>query len=106
MTVTSSSFPPSVIDNYFGTINAINISGYKKLYADVSMINDASGYLYLGINDTRTEAHYKNQGYGKNSRSIVELDISNISGNYYINPRVAARSDYRAVVTVYKVWLE
>lgn len=106
MTVTSSSFATGVRMNYFSTINAINLSGYKKLYADISMINGASGYFYLGINDSRTEVHYKSTGYGDNSRSIVTLDISNISGNYYINPYVAARRDYQAVVTVYKVWLE
>ena len=107
MDLSATEAPNSVTSYYFGTVNGIKTKGYKTLYADVSMVNGASGYFGVGLSGVRTEAFLVSTSKGDNTRSTVSVDISAYQGDgYYLEMFVARRRDYQAVVTVYNVWLE
>ena len=107
MDLSATEAPGSVTPYYFSTVNGINTKGYKTLYADVSMVNGSDGYFLLGLSGAKTEAFLVATGKGDNTRSTVSVNISAYQGaGFYPEMCVRRRSDFRCVVSVYKIWLE
>ena len=107
MDLTATEAPGSVTGYYFSTVNGINTKGYKTLYADVSMVNGATGYFVLGLSGVKTEGFLVSTSKGDNTRSTVSVNISAYQGTgFYPEMCVHRRSDYQCVVSVYNVWLE
>ena len=107
MDLSATEAPSSVKGYYFSTVNGINTKGYKTLYADVSMVNGASGYFVLGLSGVKTEEFLFSTSKGDNTLSTISVNISAYQGaGFYPEMCVHRRSDYQCVVSVYNVWLE
>lgn len=97
----------------FETNNLINVSNIKTLYVDwenLVGINDASSAVLYLANQKATYSTVSEVSVMKNfSRTVSTLDVSQLTGDYYIGVRafdVSASSNNPVDLNVYRVWGE
>jgi hypothetical protein len=98
------------------TNNAVNLDGFTKLIFDMQtdMVANQGAYAWVGVSakkftrgpESSTISKSNSAAYTELSatnRDRVVVDISDLSGNYYV---FAASDGMKIETTVYNVWLE
>lgn len=86
------------------TINKIDLTPYSKLVMNCDL-NIAGGAAALAISDDNSAFDASSTAWDV-KRSIFEVDISNITGSYYVYVSVAAYDNTTKSVTVYSLYAE
>ncbi len=88
-----------------GIQKAIDLTKYSKLYIYIKDYTISSGYgAYLNIKNEKTWVNGENGLLHLTSFGVMEADISNYNGLYYIF--VYAHNNANRTATIEKIWLE
>lgn len=89
-----------------GSINKINVDNFNKLYLNLNAViqNGNGGFVWLLNNksDERLTKAVKTYQMSAGGNQTIEIDISSITGDYYI--AIDAHTTSREI-TVYQAWL-
>lgn len=86
-----------------GTVNTVNLSPYKKLYVDCVSTTATNARIYVAGAKANFSGSLIAQGSISTTRSTVAINVSGITGSYYI---IFTASSNNATTTVYNAWLE
>ena len=88
-----------------GTMNAIDLTEYSKIYISVTSCNVHSGYAPLfEIREDKNIVDHHNAFTKLNTTGVLEGDISNYNGLYYLMAYSYGTGARNA--TIDKIWLE
>lgn len=95
-------------EGMLGTINAVDLTGYTKLKAEVNIISTYQSYNTLALT-VRSGKNWSDATYGSDSSNVLgnqtyEIDVSDVNEPVYITVHVGGVSSYKGYV--YKIWLE
>lgn len=92
----------------FGTSNQIDFTGYSKLKVDwYRRIGNLHPSIFVSTTKNTNWSKYVGGGNTPTTRSISELDVSDISGNYYVFAVVQKEyEDSARSGAIYQIWLE
>lgn len=78
----------STSDNYrMGSLwieESIDLTKYGKLYLDVKSFTPSNNVAYIGVTDKKQNGFTKIANVSFNSAGLVALDISSLTGEYYV----------------------
>jgi hypothetical protein len=103
-------FPAVVM---ISTQNKMDLTNRKKVYADVkTTVGNTSDSFYFDLivsNSTSGDRADKVKAttiYGQFERRIVELDVSDLTGSYYLKVGGYSWTDYPITISLYGMYLE
>ena len=114
-TGTTGSSSPREKSVYACAVNLINLSNYSKLYITVeNVVYTDRANITLCVNTVKHTASSAIWGSGVASKQMTTngthtVDISSLTGNYYIYVDLYASADYtsaKASCNIVKIWLE
>ena len=96
---------------YWKTLKSVDLTPYSKLRIYANGIGDPSyggGFVYIqpkiaGSSDNASVAYTT---INTTDYQVIELDVSNITGSYYINPRFWLTYNKSVSCSIRKIWLE
>lgn len=83
----------------------VDISQYSQIVFDVLMTSDSNGTLYCGVDQNQIggyEIPTVNASPTKGTRQLVSVDVSGLSGNYYLYANDPA--DYSKTIYIYNIY--
>lgn len=93
------------------TDNMIDITGFKTLNIQWKLSTSVEGgtLFYIGASTSRTGTVYNAYSWLKNSSTTAittSVDISSLSGSYYIKVAIHDNVSTSGSAYIYKIWLE
>ena len=96
------------------TNNKINLSNFKKLFAEVTCTNipHPNQVVRFGLTSTKTQILWDSSEpqvqltKASTNKTILELPVDTINGEYYVGLSFNIGATETGVVTVYRVWGE
>lgn len=93
------------------TNNKIDLTSYKKLRAKVNFTRNTEGSVFIlaSPDKTTTPNQLDSNLFGKYDNSVngeIEIDVTGISGEYYVGVGVRAYNSKVETALVYEIWLE
>lgn len=92
------------------TKQKINLTNVKTLYAYVSATLTSPAYFYMGITSVEPQNNssydLKSGNAGTTSGSFLSLNVSNITGEYYIKIGLQTGSGGDGTAFVYSIFLD
>lgn len=89
------------------TANKVDVSIFSKLCANLSNYGNSTsnGYKYFGLyNAYNAKTGSVAEAFLANG--VIELDVSNITGSYYVAIALNSAYGYAAHINVHEIWLE